>query len=234
MNDSRTCQVSVAPVIVRAPAGRALTGGSPVPGAGGVPPAVVVRHGPRRPVGCGAAERRRSWRRGHGRERAARELDLQPALDRARRGGASASRRCAAARRRSRRGGATASVSSVVRRPPSSAVTRGLAPSSSRGEPSVTLRAAWRAAAARPRSRSAVASPARERERDACGRCASPCPSVRTVTPRASSARSAFARRRSASARRTSRRACGRASQRARSASARPAPRASSRRRPRS
>ena len=76
MNDSRTRQVSVAPVIVRAPAGRALTGGSPEPGAGGVPPAVVSVHGPA--GACGGAAKRPGG--GDGRERAARELDLQPPL----------------------------------------------------------------------------------------------------------------------------------------------------------
>ena len=54
--------------------------------------------------------------------------------------------------------GATASLSTVVRRPPSSAVTRGLAPSSKRDEPSVTLACA-RAAAARR----GLAAPSRRR-----------------------------------------------------------------------
>src|SRR6478752_5290048 len=53
MNDSRTRQVSVARVMVRAPTGRALTGGSPEPGAGGGPPAVVSEHGPA--GACGGA-----------------------------------------------------------------------------------------------------------------------------------------------------------------------------------
>ena len=54
-------------------------------------------------------------------------------------------------------------------------MTRGLAPSSSRGEPSVTLRAARRAAAASPAVRSAFASPARERQRELAAAAASPC-----------------------------------------------------------
>ena len=78
MNDSRTRQVSVAPVIVRAPAGRALTGGSPEPGAGGVPPAVVSEHGPAGACG-GAAKVPVAATVANVR---ARELDLQSPLDR--------------------------------------------------------------------------------------------------------------------------------------------------------
>ncbi len=167
MNDSRTRQVTVAPVIVRAPAGRALTGGTPAPGAGGVPPG-----GRRRGTGrlressvaaatAGAAnvadaatvakavresERTRSLRaiaagdRGAER-RAGAPPAMTPVADRERR---------------------DASVNSVERLPPSSAVTRGSEPSSSRGEPSVIERRfgaqAQRAGGPRARSRHAALS----------------------------------------------------------------------------
>ncbi|HEY6890088.1 MAG TPA: hypothetical protein VI300_19960, partial [Solirubrobacter sp.] len=84
--------------------------------------------------------------------------------------------------------GATANVSNVMRRPPSTAVTRGLEPSSSRGEPTDTVRCLVRNRSA-PAVRSAFASPAASAsvtlrpERDAP-------PEVRTVTPRAFNAAS--------------------------------------------
>ena len=98
--------------------------------------------------------------------------------------------------------GATASVSSVERRPPSSAVTRGLEPSSSRGAPSVTLRSRRAAAALRPFSAPCGRRRKREREPPAAARGASRradgdaaarrARSARAVTPQRA-ARSAFA-----------------------------------------
>ena len=167
MNDSRTRQVSVAPVMVRAPAGRALTGGSPAPGV------------ERRAAGGGRAEARaRRWRRRRaaalpklaGRRRRWRTTSagawtFRRRGDRLRRGGGQRARACACSWTPVALAfGATASVSSVA---------GGRRAARSRAGSSRARAAASRAsrcACARSRSapvvRSAFASPAASGERE--------------------------------------------------------------------
>src|SRR5690349_7492799 len=136
-NDSRGRHVTVALVIVRAPAGRALTGGSPDPGVTGVPPAVVARQGPAGGVACAKAPDAATVAnavRGSFLVRFNRFWTAFAAV------AVSAALVASSVTPLAVVSGATASVSTVLRFPASSAVTLGRAPSSSRGVPSITLR----------------------------------------------------------------------------------------------
>ena len=212
MNDSRTRHVTVARRDRRArPPGRALTGGSPVPGSGGAPPAVVVRHGPgvlrAGAVRRGEARRRRD--RGERGPRSARTRSLRAIVFAA--AGRSASRPCAPATRPCAVWfGATASVSSVGGAPPSAAVTRGLEPSSSRGDAERDRAALGAGSCSAPAVRSAFASPA------ASGSATVPAAARRLAgrahaSRRARRARGRRSRSASASASRSSRRRRARA-----------------------